>query len=230
MPDASPPTITQLEPLRRYPDRMALTIDGEPRCTVACDVLAAEQLRVGTVLSAATLERLMRLDAEWKARESALSLLAVRPRARGELIGRLRRKGHDDSAVAAAIAYVERLGYIDDTAFAESWVRDRLRLRPRGVRMLAAELARKGVDADVARSAIARVMAQLDVADDDLCYAAAEKWIRRHAADVAHHDRRRSFQRRLTGFLARRGYGTSAIRTAVAVLAEPVSRTHSAAD
>jgi regulatory protein len=209
--------VTGLHVQRRNPERVNLHIDGEFCCGVAYDVAHSERLRVGAPVSAPVLERIRAADEQWRAKQAALSLLATRARARRELADRLRRKQFGASAIEAALAEVERLGLIDDRAFAESWVRDRLRFRPRGSRALVAELGRKGVDSEIARAAVARVMDAARADDAGLCLNAAEKWVRRHGrpADAADRDQRLRSRRRLSAFLQRRGYGADQIRAAL---------------
>lgn len=207
-------TITRLAPQRRNPELVELHIDGEFRSTVAYIVVSAERLGVGDSITEDVLDRILAADERWKAKQSALSLLAVRARAKGELEGRLRMKGYGDSAVESAIADVDRLGLLDDAAFAETWVRDRMRLRPRGTAALMYELGRKRVPADIARSAIARVMETENVNDEDLCMRAAVRWVSARAGRDCDALVRK---RRLSAYLARRGYGAAAVRTAVSV-------------
>lgn len=206
-------TITKLVPQRRNPDMVNLHIDGEFRTAVSYAALTAEQLRTGDVITDQQLERLLAADEHWKAKDAALVLLGVRARARGELADRLRRKGFSDPAIAHALGEVDRLGFIDDAAFAESWVRDRLKLRPRGSHALVYELVRKRVPADVARAAVARVMSAEHVSDEELCLAAAERWVKSHVRKAEEDDVRR--ERRLVAYLGRRGYRTGAIRAAL---------------
>jgi regulatory protein len=207
-------TITALKPVRRNAARVELHIDGEVRGTVASLLVSEAGLRVGDHIPASRLRELFAGDVRWRAIQAALSLLAVRGRARGELADRLRRKGFDGVAVEHAVQHAERLGLVDDDAFSESWVRDRLALRPRGSKALVAELRRKGVTADTARAAVSRVMAAKHVGDEELCLAAAERWLMRNAALVGSDDRTRT-TRRLFAFLARRGFATGASRDAV---------------
>jgi regulatory protein len=207
-------TITKLVPQRKNPDLVNVHIDGEFRTAVAYAALNAERLRTGDAVTGEQLERLLAADEKWKAKDAALVLLGVRARARGELAERLRRKGYSDAATAHALQEVDRLGFIDDAAFAESWVRDRLKLRPRGSQALVYELVRKRVAADVARAAVARVMTAAHVNDDELCLAAAAHWAHTHTRKPGEDDVRR--ERRLGGYLARRGYRPGAIRTAIA--------------
>jgi regulatory protein len=57
--------------------------------------------------------------------------------------------------VAEVLERLERLGYLDDAAFARAWIESRDRARPRGEVALRRELARMGIDDDVVRDALA---------------------------------------------------------------------------
>lgn len=211
------PVITALRQQARDPQRVAVHVDGEFACGAALEVVLAEGLRTGDAIAPDTLARIRAADERWRARHAALSLLAVRPRARRELADRLRTRNFAGEAVDWALAEADRLGLLDDTAFAEAWVRDRLRLRPRGSRALIAELTRKGVDRQVADDAVARVMGREDATDEELCRSAARKWLdtRARDADLDDDDERLRIRRRLAGFLQRRGYPPDAVRSAL---------------
>lgn len=145
-----------------------------------------------------------------RARNAALRLLAVRSRSRGEMRERLLRKEYSPEIIEHVISRLDAVGLLDDARFAESLVRDRIRAGTRGTTAILAELRRRHVAADTARAALATVFADEDVAEETLCIAAAEKWLRTHPDDDV--KRRR---RKLAASLARRGFGTHALRTAV---------------
>jgi SOS response regulatory protein OraA/RecX len=74
------------------------------------------------------------------------------------------------------------------------------------------ELGRKRVPADIARSAIARVMEAENVTDEDLCMRAAVRWV---LARTGRDCESLVMKRRLSAYLARRGYSAAAVRAAV---------------
>lgn len=204
-----------MRPQRGSPGRVELWLDEVFHCGVALEAVHEHGLRVGVDLPADVVDRLGSEDECWRATRAALSLLAARSRSRSELVDRLRRKRFGAVAVDHVVAGLERQGLLDDAAFADAWVRDRLRLRPRGARALAAELARKGVAADVAARAIARVMAEEGTRDDALCMAAARRWLQSRGGLSGDRDERRRQQRRLAAFLGRRGYAPADIQAAL---------------
>jgi regulatory protein len=198
--------ITAIEPQRLHPERVNVHVDGAFRLGLSAELVLAEPLRVGDEVDEARLAELEAKDQPWKAREAALSLLSYRARTSVELKRRLRRKGFEDEVANATVERMDRLGVVDDAAFAESFVRDRVRLKPRGARRITGKLRAKGVDEDTARAAVAEVMEREETTELDLARAAAARWRSRAGEDPA---RARA---RLQGFLARRGFGGDAVR------------------
>ena len=201
--------ITAIEPQKHDPDRVSVFVDGEFRLGLAMEIAHAAHLRAGDEIGEARLAELERRDRGWQAREAALRLLAVRPRAAVELARRLRMKGYEPEVADEVIGRLRELGMIDDAAFAGTLVRDRVRLRPSGARRLASELRAKGVDEEVAREAIRDTLEGEGTDERELALRAAEKWRMRPGEE---RDRAR---RRLQGFLARRGFGGETIREVI---------------
>lgn len=114
----------------------------------------AAALQIGEDLPAAAAEDILRRDQETRAYDQALKFLARRARSRVEVETHLRRKGHASGSVAAVVARLERLGYVDDAAFARGWVDLRLRVSPRSARALRHELWLKGVAQEAVEAAL----------------------------------------------------------------------------
>jgi regulatory protein len=204
-----PMTITALSPSAADSARVDVHVDGALRLTVAADVVFAAGLRVGDALTAARLEELERGDAAWRAREAALVLLSHRPRSARELERRLTGKGHDAEMARHAVDRLADVGLVDDASFAATFVRDRVRLKPKGRRVLEQELRMKGVEGGTARAAIDGVMETEGTDDVALARQAAARWRPRAGEDP------RRARARLHGFLARRGFGGDAVSAVV---------------
>jgi len=93
----------------------------------------------------------------------------------------------------------EEVGLVDDAAFAQACVSGRQQGKGLAPRALAQELRRKGIDDETARTALA------GVTEDDQD-AAARALVRRRLRSVRGLDQVTAI-RRLTGMLARKGYG-----------------------
>ncbi|MCC7107170.1 MAG: RecX family transcriptional regulator, partial [Chloroflexi bacterium] len=106
------------------------------------------------------------------------------------------------------VARLKELCYLDDRAFAAFWVEQRQQHRPRGDRLIATELSRKGVDREIGREALHEATEQRDQVE--LALTAAHGKLRSLRL-LEPHDRRQ----RLSAFLARRGFDWETIRSAL---------------
>ncbi len=195
-------TITALERQKRQEDRISVYLDGE--FAFGLPDTEAAHLRVGQVLSDEAIEALRAIDALSRAVDRAVRLLARRPYSVEEIRRYLASKDIAPGVIDAALARLEDLGYVDDRAFAQYWVENRERFRPRGARALCYELRQKGI----ADAIITQVLEGLDPAES--AYAAAQDKARRlRGLD------RRTFRTRLGDFLARRGFEYETIREVV---------------
>ena len=136
----------------------------------------------------------------------ALRYLAQRPRSEQEVRRRLRQSGADEAAVDGVLAQLREHGLVDDAAFAQYWLEQRQTFRPRGARLVRAELRQHGIaaaDADAAAETT-----EVSAAED--AYRAAQ----RRARQLASTDER-AFKTRLAQFLARRGFAWDTIAPVV---------------
>lgn len=201
--------ITAIRPQRRERERLNVDIDGEFRLALPREVVLRRGLGVGDEVGEDDLRELEAEDLAWKARQASLNLLSYRPRTADELKRRLARKDFPDEVAAATVHDLQGKGLVDDAGFAESFVRDRSRLRPRGRRRLVQELRAKGVDPATAEAAIDEVLETEGTTEVELARAAAARWTPRPGEDP------RAARRRLHAFLARRGFRADAIRTVI---------------
>jgi regulatory protein len=215
--------VASVEPLDPSGLRLRLTLDdGSEPLELATEALERSGVGLGDPVDDEDRARLVDADVHVRARDAALELLARRPYSRQELRRRLLRRGFQRGVVEASLSALESMKLVDDGAFARSFVRDRLRLRPRGKRRLSQELREKGVEATTIDGAVADVFSEQALSEDGLAREAALAWLARQRPDVrsalARRDRspeRERATRRLGGFLARRGFGGEAARQAV---------------
>ena len=150
-----------------------------------------------------------RSDDVREAVEHGLRLLSRRPRTAHDLEERLRER-FTPTAVAAALARLRELRYVDDEAWAAGYLA-RPRSAARSARLLRTELRAQGVPPEVAAAALA--------AHDD--EAAAIVAVRSALRRLARGDRATDappLRRRLRGALARRGFDAETIERALARL------------
>ena len=185
--------ITRLVYQKRNKQRVNVYLDDT--YAFALPDTAANQLKIGQHLTDAEIAVLQDVDSEAKAFDRALRFLGSRPRSRSEVEARLEQAGYTPEIRAKVLERIQRLGYIDDQAFVAWWIDNRSRFNPRSGRALRQELWQKGVANDLVEQALAG----LD--DDELALAAglnrASRW---------QHLSREAFDKKMLGFLQRRGF------------------------
>ena len=212
--------ITRVEPTQHDSDRVSIFIDGT--FSLACNLIVWMELgfQVGMTITPSEVDQLQHGEAFFALRERALSLLASRPRGRRELEQRLARGTRSRPApssehIAIVLDRLAEVGLLDDHVFAEFWIEQRDRFRPKGSLALQAELRSKGVS----REEIATVLEP--ERDPERALEAgrrrAEQLVNRPGMNA------RDFRTTLSSFLMRRGFSGSVTRQAVSTLWDELS-------
>jgi len=148
-----------------------------------------------------------------EAKAYAFRLLSVRARTRREMRERLARRGYSSDVVGAVEVMLVGLEYLDDAAFAEAWLDSKSASGPPGRALALAGLARAGVPAQVASEVVGRRYEGLD--EVGLALEAARRRIRR-LGDLPEPVARR----RLSAYLARRGFSREVVSEALRLIGE----------
>lgn len=127
-------------------------------------MFAREGISPGTALDAEKTAELLTRSERVFARVRALSLLSRAAHSRKGLERKLASRGFSVEAIRYAINRVSELGYLDDKAFAESWVRSRISGGKTGWNALYKGLLGKGV----ARATAEEVVSALCSFEDEL--------------------------------------------------------------
>jgi regulatory protein len=199
--------ITALVAHRRQGDRIAVHLDQRFVFDLAAVIADRAGLRAGDHLSAERQRELYEQDAPYRARDRAVRLLSVRDRSRSEVEIRLRQAGFEPDVVAETLTWLSGLGYVDDRRFAATYAAEKRRVGW-GARHIRAELAGKGVGRSIADEVLAaqeesETSGSASGADEGM--VALEQTVRKRFAAQFVTDPEAA-ERRLAGFLARRGY------------------------
>lgn len=204
-------TLTRLSYQQRNKHRVNVFIDDAYAFSLP-DVLAAS-LQPGQYLDDETIAELQAQDARQRAMDKALRLLARRPRSQHEIDEALKQADFAPAIRQQVISRLHEMAYLDDRAFARWWVTNRIDFSPRSSRALQQELYQKGI----APPLIADVLAPLN--DDQLAIAAGQQRAHRWQ-----HLARPDFDKKMLGFLQRRGFSYSSARLAIDYLWQQVSQ------
>ena len=139
-----------------------------------------------------------------EARSAALRLIKFRPRSEHELRGRLAEKGFSDAAVRTVVEDLRKTGLVGDARFARYFAVQQCSAKPVGRRLLLSRLRSKGIDAGLAEEAV-----QQATEGKDELERAREAASRR--APALEGLPREAAQRRLFGYLSRRGFSSEVV-------------------
>lgn len=133
--------------------------------------------------------------------------LSYRPRSEGEIRQWLQKRGFPSELTEKTIARLREQELSDDLAFAQFWKDNRLSFRPKSKRLIERELRDKRVDAEI----IEQVTKDID--DEEIAHKLGSSRL----GSLAHLDYP-DFYRRLSSYLAYRGFSYQVIRDTAARL------------
>jgi regulatory protein len=194
--------ITALVVQKKNPNRVNVHLDGEFAFGLAR--IVAAWLRVGQELTEEKIEQLKAEDARERAFQQAMLFLSYRARSESEIRKNLRKHEIPETVIEQTLERLRQDGLANDSQFASAWVENRNAFRPRSRRMMAMELKQKGIDQEAIQSAIETVD------DEAAAYEGALKKAARFQS-LEWND----FRRKLSEFLARRGFSYSTISPVV---------------
>jgi regulatory protein len=191
--------ITDITAQKRNKGRLNLFIDGRYAFSLALE--AAAGLKIGQPLSEAEIAGLKTADTYAQAKNDAVRLISYRPRSVREVTQKLVQKGYDDLVIERVVQHLQEVELLNDRAFADYWVEQRLTFKPRSRLALQHELRGKGVDRRVIETAVA------DIDEEEAAHQAiaAKLWQWRDLPQE-------QFEQKAGQYLQRRGFGYDIIR------------------
>jgi regulatory protein len=190
--------ITAIQVQKNNPNRVNVYLDGEFAFGLAR--IVAAWLQVGQMLDEGKIAELQAEDSRERAMQQALLFLSYRARSENEIRKNLSKHEIPDAVIEETLERLRREGFADDKKFASAWVENRSTFRPRGRRALALELRQKGIDDHTIESALE------GIDDEALAYEAGQKKVRKLKVQEW-----TEFRKKMSEFLARRGFSYSVI-------------------
>lgn len=157
------PQVTQIKPQKRK-NRFNIYFGGQFAFGLSAEGLVKSGLSVGDHLSEKEVEKLIHENEFQRLLDKALHFLSYRPRSEKEIRDYLKKKTPSLKIITQIIAKLKKQNLIDDLAFAEWFCQQRAQFRPRGQRVLLAELWQKGIKKEIAQKAIGKTIDEKDLA------------------------------------------------------------------
>ena len=191
--------ITKIEQQKKNRKRYSVFLDGEFAFGLHQDLLLKIGLHTGDELSPQEVEDYQRQDQMLSARESAYRLLQYRQRSVHEMHERLQRKDFPAEIIESVIDDLLEKGLLDDRQFAETFAEDQLTRKNIGPIRLRSELHKKRLPGKIIDEVVHEMYKKYDVR------ALAEQAAAKKRRSLTGVDRETAY-RRLTNYLARRGF------------------------
>jgi regulatory protein len=200
--------ITALKVQKKNPERLNIYLDGE--FAFGLSRIVAAWLSIGQELDQSQVDSLLAKDEIEVAYQRALKFLSYKARSAHEVQQKLSQVGFSEEVINIVVDRLLTKEYLDDKKFAELWVENRSAFRPRSYRVLSWELKQKKISEDIIQDVLQNADAEINLAE-----AAAQKYLRRlENLDYE------TFQKKMSGFLARRGFSYSIVKQVVKKLWE----------
>lgn len=207
--------ITKIARQKRNKERYSIYIDGKFAFGLDEAALAKLQLAVGRTVTPEELDGIIAEEERRQAMDASFTLLTYRSRSRKELAQRLQRKQFSETAITAALDRLQELGYLNDEQFARDWLNAR-KLQGKGPELIRSELKQKGIDPEIIADVISAYARDPENIED------VKRLVERkfkQMQDLPPQDA----ARRITGFLARRGFPVDTVRRVLRDLRKDMS-------
>lgn len=186
----------------------AVTVDGECTFVLYQKEITAYRIREGGEIPEETFAGIMRELLPRRAKLRCLNLLKSRGYTEKQLAEKLRAGKYPETVIEEALSYVCSFGYVDDAAYARSYVEDQI--EKKSIRRIADELRQKGVDRGLIEEALVYVQERDGGQDEEgmIRRLLEKKHFDPETADPAE-------KRRMQAFLMRKGFTADGIRKAL---------------
>jgi regulatory protein len=205
--------VTKIEPGRFKKEFVTVFFGTEFHLKLHQDVAAAYRLAEGAEVPEEKIAEIKAAGRKKEALEYAMLFLSYRPRSQREMSERLKRKGFEPEVTAAVLEDLKNLRLIDDSQFARDLAESRIKNRLQGDARVREDLIRKGIDRKLAEDAVRDLSdaEREDVPDED--ERAYQALVKRR--NQIHNADDRTVQRRLFGYLSRRGFAYDTVERAL---------------
>jgi regulatory protein len=190
--------ITAISVQKKNPNRVNIYLDGEFSFGVAR--ITAAWLKNGDELSDQKIARLLAEDSREWAYQQAMLFLSFRARSEKEIRQNLQKHEMPEEVIEFTLERLRKAGLANDNEFARMWVENRSTFRPRSKKALAIELRQKGLNDEAIQASLSGVN------EEELAYETGLKRAARFKGQEWN-----EFRKKLSEFLARRGFSYSVI-------------------
>lgn len=136
--------ITKIEVQKRNKERVNIHIDGEYAFSASAELVYKEKIKSDMEVDEIRLTEIISESNFLKCKETSLRIITRCYKTESEMKDRLVEKGYNGKEIDKTIEFLKEYKFIDNRAYAQMYVRDRL--RSQGTQKIKYALLRKGID------------------------------------------------------------------------------------
>ncbi|MBU0529303.1 RecX family transcriptional regulator [bacterium] len=157
--------IIEIKPQVRNPQRKTLVFDDGGVFGISEDVFISHNFTIGSELSDDSFNKLLDDELKVKVYNSALRLLGYRMRSCAEMKQRLAEKKYPKNIIEETIDKLLKIGYLNDTEFAEAFANDKVKSKKLGPMALRIEFIPHKIESGVLEKTINLVYKKYPISD-----------------------------------------------------------------
>jgi regulatory protein len=196
--------ITKIEVQKLHPNRRSIFVDDKFFAGVDEEVVAKLGLSVDKELSEALIQKIYSHEVERKAKDYGMNLLSYRSRSIGELRKKMHEKGFEEKLISTVISDFKEMELLDDRRFAREWMMTQMLNNPKGSFGIQMGLKERDVPENIIEETLKLYSNQYD--ELEIANSLKEKRMK-----VMRKEKKETIQKRLSDFLARRGFSYDVI-------------------
>ncbi|MBD1379652.1 recombination regulator RecX [Metabacillus arenae] len=197
------PFITKITTQKKNSERFNIYLDDKYAFSVDQDIFIKYSLQKGKELDELDMFEIQYGDDVKKAFNIAVNYLSYRMRAIREVMDYLRQKEIDDAVIQEVIHKLKEYNYVNDSEFANSYVRTQFQSNRKGPELIRKELVTKGIDVNEIEEALSLYSEEQQI---DAALSTAEKVVKKENR-LSTTERRQKIEQTL----ARKGFPFSII-------------------
>lgn len=193
--------ITKIEVQKRNKKRCNIYIDGEYSFSISNELVYKENLKINIEVDEEKLSKIAKEENYLKCKESALRIIERSYKSEKEMRDKLLEKGYNLEEIDKTIQFLVEYNFINNKAYAEMYVKDRL--RNQGSNKIKFALLRKGIE----ESIIEEVISNINTDNEEL--AALELGKKKYTQLIKKEGDIYKIKNKMCMFLVGRGYDYS---------------------
>ena len=203
-------TVTKIEQQKKDKSRYSVFIDGEFAFGLIMEDILYFKIKEGEKIPQEKYDYIMDTTVYIKAQDTAVRYLGYKMRTQKEVHDRLAESGYSEEICSRVLENLKQYDYVNDEIYCKKYIKETLKLKPKGIFLMKQELRSKGIDEDTVNRAIEEAeIDELEVAESLL--------MKKYEAFALMDNKELS---RVYGFLQRKGFPYGVIKEAVRDLAD----------